>query len=52
MAIEFKNNIFLLSTADTSYMFRVDRYKHLEHLHYGDRVRIEDGDALGLKEKS
>lgn len=51
MAIEFKNNIFLLSTADTSYMFRVDRYKHLEHLHYGDRVRIEDGDALGLKRK-
>ena len=51
MAIEFKNNIFLLSTANTSYMFRVDRYKHLEHLHYGDRVRIEDGDALGLKRK-
>ncbi|MBQ2659269.1 MAG: alpha-galactosidase [Erysipelotrichaceae bacterium] len=41
----------MLSTADTSYMFRVDRYKHLEHLHYGDRVRIEDGDALGLKRK-
>ncbi|MBQ6492389.1 MAG: alpha-galactosidase [Erysipelotrichaceae bacterium] len=40
-----------MSTADTSYMFRVDRYKHLEHLHYGDRVRIEDGDALGLKRK-
>ena len=30
-------------------MFRVDRYGHLEHIHYGNRVRMEDRDALSYK---
>ena len=49
--IDFKDNVFLLSTKETSYLFRVDKYGHLEHIHYGPKVRMEDWDALSLKHK-
>ena len=45
---KFINN-FLLDTADTSYMFRIDKYKHLEHVYYGRKMQIEDSEALSLK---
>ncbi len=49
--IRIENRVFLLSTKDTSYMFRVDRYKHLEHLHFGKRCLISDAEALSYKKK-
>ncbi|MEE3408880.1 MAG: glycoside hydrolase family 36 N-terminal domain-containing protein, partial [Erysipelotrichaceae bacterium] len=48
-SIQFKDHTFLLNTKDLSYMFRIDRYQHLEHLHFGARCRIEDGDAFSFK---
>ena len=33
-----KNNIFYLNTNETSYIFRVAKTGHLEHLHYGKRM--------------
>ena len=47
--IEIKDNVFLLSTRNTSYFFYVNQYKHLEHLHYGCQVRMQDGEELALK---
>lgn len=47
--IQVKNNVFLINTKNTSYIFRVNKYKHLEHIHYGDRVLIGDADALSFK---
>ena len=47
--VKFINNVFLLDTADTSYMFRIDKYKHLEHVYYGRKMQIEDSEALSLK---
>ena len=48
--IEIRDNVFLLSTRNTSYFFYVNQHRHLEHLHYGCRVRIEDGEELALNE--
>lgn len=47
--IEIKDAVFGLHTDHTSYLFGVDHYRHLEHIHYGRRVRIEDAEALRLK---
>lgn len=47
--IEVKDAVFGLHTEHTSYLFKVDAYQHLQHIHYGTRVRIEDADALSLK---
>ncbi len=47
--IKEKNLVFLLRTRHSSYMFRVDQYGHLEHIHYGDRVLLEDAEVLSLK---
>lgn len=44
-----KNHTFLLNTANTSYMFRIDRYGHPEHIHYGAKVSVSDAEALSLK---
>ena len=49
MSIEFKNNVFSLNTESTSYIFRVTKFKHLEHIHYGERVPAEDAEALSVK---
>ena len=49
--IDYKDNVFLLNTEETSYMFRIDRHRHLEHIHYGTRVRMEDAEALSMKHK-
>ena len=47
--IIIKDDIFLISTDRTSYLFRVNQYKHLEHIHYGKRVTVNDADALSYK---
>ena len=47
--IEIKDKVFLLNTSDTSYMFCVDKFDHLQHIHYGDRILMSDKDALSLK---
>ncbi|MBQ6334574.1 MAG: alpha-galactosidase [Erysipelotrichaceae bacterium] len=47
--IQIKDKTFLLNTDNTSYMFRIDRYEHLEHLYYGSTVKIEDCEALAYK---
>ena len=44
-----ENNYFLLNTKDLSYGFAVDKYKHLEHIHFGSSVEIKDLEALHLK---
>ena len=49
MSIEFKNNVFSLNTESTSYIFRITKFKHLEHIHYGERVPAEDAEALAVK---
>ena len=48
--IEEHNGMFALHTDHTSYLFRVDAYGHLEHIHYGRRVSLSDGEALSLKQ--
>jgi len=50
-AIQFKNNIFLLNTKNVSYMFRVDRYGHLEHLHFGRKCLLSDAESFSYKKK-
>ena len=42
-------NIFILNTKDISYVFGVDKYKHLEHVHFGTKISPEDFEALRLK---
>ena len=36
--IEFSNNVFRLSTANTSYWFRITQFGHLEHIYYAGRL--------------
>ena len=47
--ITVNNNCFALNTKDTSYVFAVDKYKHLEHVHFGSTVDIKDLEALRQK---
>ncbi len=49
------NNIFVLETSRTSYIFRAMETGHLEHLYYGSRIDVSEGDdlsALYEKKKS
>ena len=48
-AIEIRDRTFLLNTKKTSYLFMVNEYGHVEHIHYGKKVRIEDAEALRYK---
>ncbi|MDO4940556.1 MAG: alpha-galactosidase [Erysipelotrichaceae bacterium] len=47
--IIYDDGVFLLNTKNTSYCFKVNDYLHLEHVHYGNRIEINDVDALTLK---
>ena len=47
--VQYKNKTFLLNTKDTSYLFRIDKYHHLEHLHYGRRCLLSDAEAFTYK---
>jgi len=48
--IAFSDNVFRLSTHNTSYWFRVTKFGHLEHIFYG-RLLPEDQQALPLELK-
>ena len=47
--LQIEKNIFLLNTENTSYMFRISEYGHLEHIHYGRKIDIKDCEAMALK---
>lgn len=44
-----KNGLFVLETKQTSYLFGITDTGHLEHLYYGRKIRVRDGDALREK---
>ena len=46
------NNIFELHTNNTSYVFYVNDINHLEHLHYGSRIEVNDDAIKSLKARS
>lgn len=45
------NHMFCLSTARTSYVFREEEAGHLEHLHYGARVRMGTDGASAMTQR-
>ena len=47
--IEEKDGLFLLTTDNTSYWFRITKFGHLEHIHYGERLAVQDPEGLALK---
>lgn len=52
-AIEHEKGLFRLSTAHTSYWFRVTAFGHLEHLHYGGLLPPDqEPEPLALKRSS
>jgi len=48
-SIIYANRVFQLATKNTSYLFRISENGHLEHLHYGKKVSIEDANSFALK---
>ncbi len=42
------DDYFILETENTSYCFRVMKSGHLEHLHYGRRIRVQDASDLEI----
>lgn len=51
-SITFDKGSFFLETENTSYIFRVTPFGHLEHVHWGARVSRGDAEALSLKRSS
>lgn len=49
MSITYDKGVFALDTDRTSYIFRVTKFRHLEHIHYGERVKASDAEALSVK---
>ena len=49
VSITYDKGVFALRTDRTSYIFRVTKFKHLEHIHYGERVETSDAEALSVK---
>lgn len=47
--IEKRGDIFRLDTKDTTYMFRITRHGHPEHIYYGDRLTGTDPEPLIMK---
>lgn len=48
--IDFKDNVFRLSTLDTSYWFRITKFNHLEHIHYG--IKLKEQSIEGIRYKN
>lgn len=44
-----KDNLFFLKTDTFSYLFQVDAYGVLRHVHFGAPVRMEDAEALRVR---
>lgn len=49
MSITAKNKVFHLRTENTSYIFRITKFGHLEQLHYGIALPEDDYEALAVK---
>lgn len=49
--ITHHNHVFCLSTACTSYVFRVEEAGHLEHLHYGKRLCLGTDGASAMTQR-
>ncbi len=47
--IDHKEGVFRLTTRNTSYWFRVTPFGHVEHIHYGHRLKEQSPDVLALK---
>ena len=47
--IGFKDNVFYLNTKDTSYWFRITKFNHLEHIHYGPKLKEQDIEGIRHK---
>lgn len=48
--ISFADSVFRITTDNTSYWFRVTRFGHLEHIHYGDRLAEgQNAEPLAVK---
>ena len=47
--IDVQDGVFRLTTDTTSYWFRVTKFGHLEHIHYGERLAPQDPEPLALK---
>ena len=47
--IDYKDKLFCLTTNNTSYWLRITPFGHLEHIHYGPRLKDQDPDGLALK---
>ncbi len=48
-SIEHRDGVFYLQTAHTSYWFALTEHGHLEHIHYGRRLPVQDPTALRWK---
>ena len=47
--ITFKDNVFRLSTKDTSYWFHITKYNHLEQIYYGPFLKEQPIEGLLIK---
>lgn len=47
--INERDGVFYLDTDHTSYWFRVTKFGHIEHIHYGERLSEQDPDGLTVK---
>lgn len=50
--IDVKNKVFHLSTKDSAYIFRVLPSGHLENLHYGEPLVMQDFTGLHMKQNA
>jgi len=44
-----QDNVFLLKNQEISYLFRIGKYGHIEHLHFGAPVELSDAQALSCR---
>jgi len=49
MAILFSDGVFRLLTDGTGYIFRLTKFGHLEHIHYGERIEAGNIEPLAVK---
>ena len=49
MSISFNAGVFSLCTDTVSYIFRITKFKHLEHIHFGERMPEADAEPLAVK---
>ncbi|MCI5523542.1 MAG: alpha-galactosidase [Spirochaetia bacterium] len=47
--IQTENNVFVLSTKNTTYAFRKNETGHLEHLYYGRKITVKNCEAIREK---